>query len=236
MFNRNDNFISTVSCFERCEIILVMGQISIGQFTDKLYEFYGICHPDTISGMVFKRRAEFLAGRIVAKIALEHFGILDWQLSVGHDRAPIWPSGLSGSISHSNGRCCCLALAAGVPEAVCGVDIEKVPDDQTVEAILSRCLTRFEQEWIRDQTDFDTKSLIILIFSAKETIFKAYSSVVGEMFGFDCVEVKKRGSGTTLIFASTKTLGSTLPNGFEFEISYNLFSDFVITHHVAMRP
>src|SRR3569623_1114660 len=71
-------------------------------------------HPDEaqqVAGAVAKRRVEFAAGRACARRALTRLGIRDFVLKNGAARAPRWPRGVVGSISH----------AGAIPGGRCGV-------------------------------------------------------------------------------------------------------------------
>ena len=46
------------------------------------------------------RRAEFAAGRRAAHRAMERLGVPAAPVAMGSDRAPVWPPGVIGSISH----------------------------------------------------------------------------------------------------------------------------------------
>ena len=52
-----------------------------------------------------QRRREFFAGRLAAHRAMEALGHLPEPVPMGQDRAPVWPQGLVGSISHGAGAC-----------------------------------------------------------------------------------------------------------------------------------
>ena len=54
-----------------------------------------------VSRAVEKRRAEFAAGRSLARIALTEIGHAPCAIAQA-DRAPVWPLGIVGSITHSN--------------------------------------------------------------------------------------------------------------------------------------
>ena len=58
-----------------------------------------------IATAVKSRQQEFTAGRTCARRAMGHLGLPDMAIPVGADRAPIWPAGIAGSISHSTTRC-----------------------------------------------------------------------------------------------------------------------------------
>src|SRR5208282_3247294 len=52
-----------------------------------------------------KRVQEFAAGRLCARRALAEFGIVDFPVRTAHDRQPVWPEFLVGSITHTEGYC-----------------------------------------------------------------------------------------------------------------------------------
>ena len=58
--------------------------------------------PASLTSSVDKRKTEYLAGRWCAREALRILGF-DGIPGMGADRAPIWPGGTVGSITHSKG-------------------------------------------------------------------------------------------------------------------------------------
>ena len=54
----------------------------------------------SIAPMAPARLAEFAQGRMHARIALARFGLADASIPMGSKRAPLWPAGFVGSISH----------------------------------------------------------------------------------------------------------------------------------------
>ena len=59
----------------------------------------------SIVDAVPKRRREFATARALAREGLERFfGLHDFNLLNDKDRAPIWPQGIAGSLSHSSTR------------------------------------------------------------------------------------------------------------------------------------
>lgn len=134
---------------------------------------------EAVSRAVPKRVAEFAAGRRAARNALSQIGIADAELPVGSDRAPVWPMGTTGSITHDTG----LALAAAVllrEAGSIGIDItEAVP----LPADVRDQILRHPHEASLD--DLEARAA----FSAKETLFKALSPHVGFVFGFSAAVV-----------------------------------------------
>lgn len=49
------------------------------------------------------RRADFVAGRIAARAAMVRMGHPTGPIPQGPDRAPVWPEGIRGSITHAGG-------------------------------------------------------------------------------------------------------------------------------------
>ena len=69
-----------------------------------------------------KRRGEFAQGRSAARAAMGLLGHPPMAIPAGSDRAPIWPKGLVGSITHTNGLC---AAALSQNAAALGIDAEQ---------------------------------------------------------------------------------------------------------------
>lgn len=177
--------------------------------------------------MAEKRQAEFLAGRLHARMALSHLGQDHADIPIGPDRAPVWPTGIAGSLSHSYGQCCCLLTSEA--SRVCGVDIEAVAAGTALEAIEKRCLSHRERAWVDAQHDMPANVMATLLFSAKETIYKAYRSRVGRFFGFECAEFVELTDDGVLRLRLTETLHLTLPRDLVIPVSYEVRPGFVLT-------
>ena len=82
----------------------------------------------TVERAVERRRAEFSAGRQAARQAMGR----DVAIPMAIDRSPVWPEGVTGSISHAGGW----AMAA-VGEGMIGLDLEvdaDLPEDIRAQA------------------------------------------------------------------------------------------------------
>ncbi len=122
------------------------------------------------SPMVPRRRQEYRHGRCCARLALVGLGYPDCPVPLGADRAPLWPEGVVGSISH----CGDTAAAAVAPRAEVGgigLDIEKCEElDQPLLSMICR------SEEIERLGPGDVRLLVgKLIFSAKESVSHASS-------------------------------------------------------------
>ena len=65
-----------------------------------------------VAGAVTKRREEFAAGRNAARAALAGLGPPPCPLLRAGRRAPAWPQGIVGSITHCSGFCCAVVAPA----------------------------------------------------------------------------------------------------------------------------
>jgi len=158
-------------------------------------------HPDEaqqVAGAVAKRRVEFAAGRACARRALTRLGIRDFVLKNGADRAPRWPRGVVGSISH----------AGAIPGGLCGVVVGRAQDflalglDAEVAGAVGpdlwpRVTTPGELDWLQGQPASDRAALATVLFSAKECFYKAQFPLSGEFLEFADVEVALDPAGST---------------------------------------
>ncbi len=126
-----------------------------------------------VGNAIKKRKTEFSAGRDAARDALGQLGMNSIEIPVGKRRAPVWPVGICGSITHSADLC-----IAGVSHqsdaASIGIDAEKdVPlKDELRSAILH-------------ESELNVcGSKAIELFSMKEALFKTLFPLCSEFFGF----------------------------------------------------
>jgi 4'-phosphopantetheinyl transferase EntD len=118
------------------------------------------------------RLAEFTAGRLAARRALQAAGVPVAAIPRGTDRAPVWPRGLRGSISHAGGLAVAVVATDGQSP---GLDLEPLCDlDPALGA-----------EIRRPDEDGD----LLRLFSAKEAVFKALYPLTGVLFGFHGMHV-----------------------------------------------
>ncbi|MDG6102656.1 4'-phosphopantetheinyl transferase superfamily protein [Dactylosporangium aurantiacum] len=125
------------------------------------------------------RRREYTAGRVCARRALQRVGIHGQPVLAAPSRAPIWPAGAIGSITHTKGYC---AVAVGlVPDLrAVGIDAER----RTVlpaNIVPSICLPE-EIAWCAQRPDEPWWPAVH--FSAKETVYKMWSPIMGTWLDF----------------------------------------------------
>lgn len=140
-----------------------------------------------VSKAVPKRVAEFAAGRRAARKALGAIGCEAPDLPTGPDRAPVWPAGVTGTITHDGG----LALAAAAPLGqVLSLGLDLTEAAPLPGGTRDRILRHADEEGLNE---LEAR----VVFSAKESLFKALSPHVGFVFGFSAATVRpdmERGS------------------------------------------
>jgi 4'-phosphopantetheinyl transferase EntD len=155
-----------------------------------------------------KRRREFTAGRECARIALGKLGIAPVPILIGERGAPQWPPGIVGSITHCDGyRAAAVAHASDV--AAIGMDAE--PGDRLPRGVLDVISLPAERARLaalageRPAVCWDR-----LLFSAKESVYKAWFPLTGRWLGFEDADVAISPDGT---FTARLRTGSTEPTG-----------------------
>lgn len=133
-----------------------------------------------------ERLREFAAGRTAARRAMSRLGVAPAAVLHGLDRAPIWPEGLVGSISHCSVACLAAAAQTAAFRAI-GLDLE---EDTPLELdLIPAVCTEAEELWLNTLPEAERGQLAKLIFSAKECAYKAQYPITGTLFGFQTLEV-----------------------------------------------
>ena len=141
-----------------------------------------------------KRRREFTAGRECARIALGKLGVAPAPILIGERGAPQWPRGIVGSITHCDGyRAAAVAHASDV--AAIGLDAE--PDAPLPRGVLD--VISLPAERARLTALARERSTVYwdrLLFSAKESVYKAWFPLTGRWLGFEHADVTITPDGT----------------------------------------
>jgi 4'-phosphopantetheinyl transferase EntD len=123
-----------------------------------------------IGNAVANRRREFSIGRDCARRALARFGVQPAPIPIGLDRAPVWPIGFVGSITHCPDFCSA-AVAKAEQFSFLGIDAERVAWPH--EIVPSDFLSPSEMDWIASRQG-DESRWEIIFFSLKEALYKAW--------------------------------------------------------------
>ncbi|MEZ5798312.1 MAG: 4'-phosphopantetheinyl transferase superfamily protein [Paracoccaceae bacterium] len=153
---------------------------------------YPLLAGEALPRAVPARLDEFSAGRHAARRSLLALGVAVAPIPMAEDRAPVWPAGVSGSITHS--RSLCLAAARRGPGL--GLDLE--PDEDLPADLWQTILTGQEADWLRGHPEPGRAAR--LAFSAKEAAYKAQYAESRTLFGFDTLALAFDGAGFTATF------------------------------------
>ena len=193
-------------------------------YHDQLYDEYEIHRPTDLSKWVPQRQAQFLVGRLAAKKALTSHKVspLDTQIGIGDHREPIWPSGYIGSISHSGQISIACVEQRQTARSSIGIDLQNNIDEAMQEKISSTILTDKDHFTVKKGVaNLSESQLFTLIFSAKESVFKALFDDVGEYFDFKAVSVEKIDCSSQQITLKTTTqLSEDIPKGTEIRTTF----------------
>lgn len=148
-------------------------------------------------GAVPRRQAEFAAGRHAARAAFVQLGQPAPPLPMAPDRAPVWPAGWTGSISHSATACLAAVGPAGLLAGI-GLDLE--PAEPIEPDLWPSLLCPAERATLDALAPPDRGLWVTRIFSAKEAAFKAQFARSRAVFGFEVLQITAQGRGFTAEF------------------------------------
>jgi enterobactin synthetase component D len=137
---------------------------------------------------VAKRQAEYLAGRLCAREALRRLTGQAQVPAVGADRAPQWPAGVVGSISHGHGWAAALVAHSSAWRGL-GLDIEQPLASARAERLAAEILTPDELRQLQTLSAEQRAWRVTLTFSLKESLFKALYPLVLRRFYFHDAEL-----------------------------------------------
>lgn len=140
-----------------------------------------------VEGAAEKRRREFAAGRICARRALGRLGLPEVGIPRNPDRTPAWPEGVIGSISHTRGHC---AAAVAKQSAIVALGIDVEGREPLKEGMARRICSEGELARLAALGDHPPEVWAKLIFSAKESFYKAYFPNEHVELGFRDAEIE----------------------------------------------
>ena len=128
-----------------------------------------------------RRQREFAEGRACAQTLLKHWNVTE-EVGVGEDRAPIWPDGFTGSISHTD-HWIWSAVTNSDQNPSLGIDTEIVVDEKTRKMLYDDILTE-QERMVVQSLGLGPELTFTLAFSAKESFYKCWYPITREFFGF----------------------------------------------------
>jgi 4'-phosphopantetheinyl transferase EntD len=147
-----------------------------------------------VANAVAERRREFGTVRYCARRALRQLGVPAGPILPDGDRAPRWPTGVVGSMTHCDGY---RAAVVARSDELCGVGIDAEPHDAMPTAALDLVLRA--EEWAQlpalaaahPHLHWDR-----ILFCAKEAVYKAWFPLTRRWLDFSDVSVTALLDGT----------------------------------------
>lgn len=168
-----------------------------------------------ISRAVAKRRNEFTSARLCARKALTSLGYSPVPLVPGERGAPSWPDGVVGSMTHCAGyRAAALAKESDL--STIGIDAE--PSAPLPDGVLEAIIRPEESDPLRrlgeNQPDVHWDRLL---FSAKESVYKAWFPLTKSWLGFEdaSIEIAPTGTFSARFMVTPPEINGTKLYGFD---------------------
>jgi enterobactin synthetase component D len=211
--------------------VALRAAFNVAAYRDDLYPLLGVEFPGHLERAVAKRKAEFLCGRFLAGLALQRVAGYRAGVGIGEHRQPLWPANITGSITHTNDTAAC--LVSHNPASCIGIDIENIVSEQTARSIADSVICESERILL-SQCQEAFPLCLTVVFSAKETLFKALYPRVGFYFDFNAALVTDidlaQGS---IVVQLTRDLGQVHHTGDSFEIRLMLEAGRVLSYLVT---
>lgn len=140
----------------------------------------------SIKNACLKRKKEFTAGRNCSREALKHYGYYSFPVLSCPDRMPVFPSGLSGTITHTENYCAASIISK---EEIISIGIDAEVNTPLDIDLRSYILLPDEQLMVLNFPTQSFNNWEKLIFSIKESFYKAYFQIHPKFLDFCEVKV-----------------------------------------------
>jgi 4'-phosphopantetheinyl transferase EntD len=177
-----------------------------------------------VANSMEKRQREFAQGRTCAREALRLLGVDPVAIPSRSDRAPIWPDGVVGTITHTSGL---VAAAVARTEDLSAIGLDAEARAQPLKQGLDRFIrTPSERDACVIPAELDP---VRLVFSAKESIHKCVAPLSGVRLGFHDVELVFDVAAATFRAVLMTSKHTTLPDFARIEGRFAVTPDYVLT-------
>jgi 4'-phosphopantetheinyl transferase EntD len=147
-----------------------------------------------VAGAGAERRREFGTVRWCARKALRQLGVPAVPILPNEDRAPRWPVGVVGSMTHCAGYRAAVVARSG---ELCGVGIDAEAHAALPPAVLDFALRGEERARLLTLVDADPAlHWDRIVFCAKEAVYKAWFPLTGRWLDFHDVSITVHLDGT----------------------------------------
>ena len=190
-------------------------------------EDFSRCAIEPVRG-VAKRQTEYLAGRLCAREALMRLTGIAATPACGEDRAPQWPLGMVGSITHGSGWAGAV-VGNSTDWRGLGLDIEQIMPASRAERLAAEILTPSELFRLETLPNEQRAQRISLIFSLKESLFKALYPQVLQHFYFQDAELLSIDADNNVRMRLLIDLHADWPAGSELAGQFAEFDGYLLS-------
>ncbi|EMG7112309.1 4'-phosphopantetheinyl transferase superfamily protein [Enterobacter cloacae] len=209
-------------------ILFTVLHFSLDGVLEDAFRVYDIPLPRRLVNASDQRRAEYLAGRIGAQKLLQHFDSSLCAPLMADDRAPSWPSSFCGAISHD--RDFASAAVIKMHHGRVGIDIESLSPKIALDTISQRIASAREIDTLANSRDLLSDYVLPLLFSAKESAYKAFPRDLQQHLDFHSIELREIDPHLQqFTFSLTLTLNHEYEAGFRFNGWYTFLGNRVLT-------
>jgi 4'-phosphopantetheinyl transferase EntD len=176
------------------ELLLPDGVVAVEAFEDLPGEMVFPGEEDLVANAVEGRRREFVTARRCAREALAELGHAPAAIRSGPKREPQWPAGVVGSITHTAG----FRAAAVAPRSIfASIGIDSEQNGPLPNGIEESITVAGEPEMLAAlDSAFPRTQWSRLLFSAKESIYKAWYPLTSRWLGFEDARLTIDPAGT----------------------------------------
>ena len=186
----------------------------------------GSLHPEEarlVSSAVAVRQAHFTAGRLSARAALNALGTQNGPLLADAARAPLWPEGVVGSITHTDGFC---GAVVAPRTRYSGIGIDAEVHGRVTEELWGEIFTNAELHRLCAFSTLRRAEMATILFCAKEAFYKCQYQRTEAWLGFEGAEVVVKDRKFTLRLLHNV---GDLVGGQEFVGRFEVLSSIVVT-------
>lgn len=215
------------------DVLLLDVEFDASHFNPSLFDTLHIPLPARLQKAVNKRRAEYLASRYCLQQAMSTMGVEQFILHNDEERAPLWPAGVRGSLSHTYQRIC--ALLTRRCDVLPGIDCERMMAEEHALEMAHMIVNAAEKARIM-QLELSFACALTVVFSAKESLYKAIWPELRRFIDFSAAEVVGWDTQRKwLTLRLTQTLSAAFYAGREFVVEVELQPDTVLTWVIGLQ-
>ncbi|UIA95208.1 4'-phosphopantetheinyl transferase superfamily protein [Erwinia tracheiphila] len=230
-FNLIDN-IAMLAPSGQPDVLMMLASYNLLTYSEKLFSDLSVPFPAHLRQAVKKRCAEYLASRVCTRYALGLLGVKNFILQNDQDRVPVWPEGMVGALSHTDGF---ISLLVGNSSCgkLHGIDCEHIIQQERVDALRETIITADENHILQQGGLYGGVALTVA-FSIKESLYKALFPHTRQFMDFKTAEITACSRDTNLISLQlTRPLSARFPTGRNFTGYFNIQDGRVLTWLIA---